>query len=72
MLTATILPRVFVFELQGQKVTLPDPDERWLPQRVLDYYTGTYPSLTTAKVSGSEIEEDQIVYRFETTIGTKG
>jgi PRTRC genetic system protein C len=72
MLTATIMPRVFLFELEGQDVKLPDPDDKWTPQRVLDYYTGTYPALTTAKVSGGEIEDDQLVYRFETTIGTKG
>jgi len=72
MLTATVLPRVFVFESEGQKITLPDPHESWPPQRVLDYYTPNYPQLTTAKVSGGEIEDDKLVFQFESTIGTKG
>jgi PRTRC genetic system protein C len=72
MLTATILPRVFLFKNEGQEIALPDPHDTWTPEAVLNYYAGTYPLLTTAKVSGHEIEDDQLVYRFETTIGHKG
>jgi PRTRC genetic system protein C len=72
MLNATILTRVFVFTQEGQEISLPDPNEKWTTQKVLDYYTGTYPILTTAKVAGGGIENDQMVYRFESTIGTKG
>ena len=32
----------------------------------------TYPELTTATVHGPEWENDRTVYRFKTTIGTKG
>jgi hypothetical protein len=35
-------------------------------------YSGNYPLLTTAKVAGPEIKDDEVQYRFETTMGTKG
>lgn len=72
MLTATILTRVFVFQQEGQEIRLPDPHTQWPAQKVLEYYTSSHPILTTAKVSGGDIENDQMVYRFESTIGTKG
>jgi PRTRC genetic system protein C len=72
MLNATILTRVFVFTQESQEIRLSDPHEKWPPQKVLDYYTSTYPILTTAKVSNGDIENDQMVYHFESTIGTKG
>ena len=72
MLTATVLPRVFVFKNGNEETTLADPHEKWTPESVLNYYAGTYPQLTTAKVGTYEIENDKIVYRFESTIGTKG
>ena len=37
-----------------------------------DFYSMTYPELTTATVHGPEWEEDKAVYRFKTTIGVKG
>lgn len=72
MITTTILKRAFVFQQEEQEITLPDPNDKWTTQLVLDYYARTYPILTTAKVSGGEVENDHIVYRFESTIGTKG
>ena len=42
------------------------------PNEVMDFYSMTYPELTTASVHGPECEDDSVVYRFKTTIGTKG
>jgi PRTRC genetic system protein C len=39
---------------------------------VTDFYSMNYPELTTATLQGPELEEDRAVYRFKTTIGTKG
>ena len=39
---------------------------------VTDFYSINYPELTTATLHGPELEEDRAVYRFKTTIGTKG
>lgn len=51
---------------------LADPDSNMSPSEVMDFYSMTYPELTTATVHGPEWENDRTVYRFKTTIGTKG
>lgn len=72
MSIATVLTRVFVFEQEEQTIRLADPNDQWTPQKVLEYYTPPYPILTSAKVSEGIIENDEWVFRFESTIGTKG
>lgn len=53
-------------------IELADPDSNMSPSEVMDFYSMTYPELTTATVHGPEWENDRTVYRFKTTIGTKG
>ena len=72
MLTANILPRVFVFIDRAKELRLSDPSSRFSPEQVMNFYSGTYPILTTAKIEGPEITGDEIEYRFITTLGTKG
>jgi PRTRC genetic system protein C len=72
MLTTTLLPRIFLFKDNNQEIRLSDPSEKLSPEAVLNFYSGTYPLLTTAKVSGPEIKNDELQYSFETTMGTKG
>lgn len=72
MLVATQLERVFLFDEKGQQVRLADPDQSFSPQSVLNFYSNTYPILTTAKVSAPKIENDEVQYRFESVMGTKG
>jgi PRTRC genetic system protein C len=72
MLIANELKRVFIHTENHTPIRLPDPNPRLDPQQVLNWYANTYPILTTARVSGGEIEADKVVYRFETTLGTKG
>jgi len=72
MLETTILDRVFLFDNDGQELMLADPDSNMSPQAVLNYYAGTYPILTTAKIEGPEIGDDAVAYRFISTLGTKG
>lgn len=38
----------------------------------MDFYSMTYPELTTATLGGPVIEDDCTVYEFKTTVGTKG
>jgi len=71
-LSVTSLERVFKFKNGDVKITLPDPNPDMQPHDVMDFYSHTYPELTTATVHGPEISDDRIVYRFKTTIGTKG
>ncbi len=72
MLLANSLPRIFIFDDKGQDIRLSDPDSKLSPQAVLNFYANTYPLLTTAKIDGGEIQNDELQYRFVTTIGTKG
>jgi PRTRC genetic system protein C len=72
MLVANSLERVFYFDDNGQDIKLSDPDNRLSPEAVLNFYSNTYPILTTAKIDGPEIRDDEVQYRFASTIGTKG
>ena len=63
------LQRVFKIRKGSSEIELADPDS---PEMVMNYYSNFYPELTTASVHGPECEDDSVVYRFKTTIGTKG
>ena len=67
-LNVTGLKRVFKFG----KIELADPDPTMLPDDVLNFYSGTYPELTTSNVHGPKVENGKAVYEFKTTVGTKG
>jgi PRTRC genetic system protein C len=71
-MTVTSLERVFTFKNGSSDITLQDPNPGMLPNEVMDFFSNTYPELTTATVHGPKIENDRIVYNFKTTIGTKG
>ena len=66
------LKRVFILKKGNGTLTLEDPDRRMSLSEVTDFYSINYPELTTATLHGPELEEDRAVYRFKTTIGTKG
>lgn len=66
------LKRVFQLKKNGSTLELDDPDIHMSLAEVTDFYSMTYPELTTATVHGPEFEEDRVVYQFKTTIGTKG
>lgn len=66
------LKRVFILKKGNGTLTLEGPDSRMSLSEVTDFYSINYPELTTATLHGPELEEDRAVYRFKTTIGTKG
>jgi PRTRC genetic system protein C len=66
------LSRVFLHKENGQEVRLTDPGADFSTVAVQNFYANTYPVLTNAKIIGPEIKDDEIQYRFETTMGTKG
>lgn len=66
------MERTFTLTKNGETITLSDPIPDQTPDVVMNYYSNLYPELTTATVQGPEIEDDKAVYRFKTTIGTKG
>lgn len=66
------LPRTFTFDNNGQSIKLSDIDPKLSPEAVINFYAQTYPILTTAKIEGPEIADDEIKYKFVPTMGTKG
>lgn len=66
------LKRVFKMKKDNSVLKLNDPDPDMSLNEVLDFYSMTYPELTTATVHGPELDEDMAVYEFKTTIGVKG
>ena len=71
-LSITTLERVFKFKNGCAAITLQDPNPAMSPDEAMDFFSNTYPELTTAAVHGPKIENDRVVYHFKTTIGTKG
>lgn len=67
-----ILKRVFLHKENGQELKLADPNEEFTIADVQNFFAGTYAVLTNAKVFGPEIKDDEMQYRFESTMGTKG
>lgn len=72
MLVAKSLERIFLFREKEQDIRLSDPNMDLSPQAVLNFYANTYPILTTAKIEGPEINNDEVQYQFITVMGTKG
>ena len=52
------LQRVFKFRKGSSEIELADPDDSLSPNEVMDFYSMTYPELTTASVHGPECEDD--------------
>lgn len=67
-----ILPRIFLHKENGQEIRLPDPNDTFTIAEVQNFFAGTYPILTNAKITGPDIKNDEAQYRFESTMGTKG
>jgi PRTRC genetic system protein C len=72
MLQVNNLDRVFLFKDKGNDIKLTDPSGNFSPEAVLNFYAQTYPILTTAKIEGPEIKDDEVQFKFVSTIGTKG
>ncbi len=72
MLATTNLSRVFFHKENGTEIRLTDPGDFFSAEAVMVFYSATYPILTNAKIVGPEIKNDEIQYRFESTMGVKG
>ena len=66
------LKRVFKLKKNGETLRLDDPNPEMTVNNVMDFYSMTYPELTTATPHGPVMEDDCAVYESKTTIGTKG
>jgi len=72
MLDVTKLKREFKFKKDGTNVTLPDPNQEFTVEEVLQFYSGQYPELTTATLDGPKVDGKTAVYSVSTNVGTKG
>ncbi len=68
MLQASPLKREFSY--MGLK--LADPNSKLTVEEVKSFYSGQYPDLATAAISGPEAVGDKLLYSFARAIGTKG
>lgn len=64
--------RVFNITKSGTTTSLEDPNPDFTPEEVLNFYSNTYPELTTSTVTEPKVISDELVYEFKTTVGTKG
>ncbi|MEO9849243.1 MAG: PRTRC system protein C [Reichenbachiella sp.] len=73
-LVAQQLTRQFIIKDRSKKeIILDDPNPSFNAQQVLEHYSRPYPQLAVAKVpSKPKLEDDKMIYVFETTVGTKG
>lgn len=67
-----ITTAVRVFRIEKTDIELTDIDPAMSLDEVMNFYSAQYPQLTTAGIKGPEYEDDNVVYTFTTTIGTKG
>lgn len=67
-LNVKAFPRVF----KHKDITLTDPNPNMSPDEVMAFYSNQYPELTTSNVFGPKIDNDEAVYEFKSTVGTKG
>lgn len=72
-LTVKTLKREFILKTKSNEIQLTDPNPDYSAQQVLEHHTRQYPELAVAKVpSKPKLENDKMIYVFETTVGTKG
>lgn len=67
-LEVTGLKRVFKLG----DINLDDPNPLFSVNEVCGFYSVTHSELTTATISGPEVEDGKAIYTFKTTVGTKG
>lgn len=69
---ANIIERVFLYKVGNQDIKLPDIGYECSVDEVKDFYANSYSELTNAKIIGPNYVNDQLTFRFELTMGTKG
>ncbi|WEK17946.1 MAG: PRTRC system protein C [Candidatus Pedobacter colombiensis] len=72
MLIAKELPRIFLYKTKEQETRLSDPEPKFSPMAVMNFYANTFTELVTANIEGPVIKDDEVQYRFVSTLGTKG
>ncbi|MBB4036591.1 PRTRC genetic system protein C [Dysgonomonas hofstadii] len=60
------------FIIEKSRTVLQDPNPAMTPDQVMNHYSSQHSELTTATVHGPTVENDKMIYKFKTTVGTKG
>jgi len=68
MLVSSKLLRAFKFDNQ----IIEDFNPALTPEEIKEHLSGSYPQLTNAKILNKGIQDDKILFEFQTIIGTKG
>jgi PRTRC genetic system protein C len=59
-------------EFSYSGLRLADPDNRLTPEQVRDFYSSSYPEITTASIEGPEVVDGVLKFKFTRVLGTKG
>ena len=59
-------------EFSYSGLRLADPDNRLTPEQVRDFYSSSYPEITTASIEGPEVADGVLKFKFTRVLGTKG
>lgn len=68
---STEIKRVFKMNINGNTQTLKDPNPQMTPNEVCQLFAGHYPELTNANIENKGLVNDDLVYEFNTVLGTK-
>jgi PRTRC genetic system protein C len=68
----TLETKELVRTFRYNSVDLPDPGAQYTVEQVRDFYSATYPEITSAAVEGPEEKDGKLVYTFRRAVGTKG
>ncbi len=71
-LLTTDINRQFKMKKGTETIVLEDPNPSFTPEEVLSFYSNAHPELTTATVGPMKMENDEAIFEFSTTVGTKG
>lgn len=72
MIAVTDIPRVFNLKKNGEILQLEDLSPSLAVDDIKDLYSAQYPELVNATIINKGVENDNIVYEFQTIAGTKG
>ena len=64
--------RKFKLSDDNDAIVLDDPNGTFSNEEVKKFYSSQYPEITNASIAGPEIVNDEFVYTFNKSIGTKG
>lgn len=71
-LTIKNVTRKFKVSDDNKAMVLDDPNATFTIEEVKKFYSGQYPEITNSSIDGPKIVNDEYVYTFNQSVGTKG